>query len=570
MSFSKFQLSKSWESAEDFPTYEDDESQVRADMQYLFDELEDDLNSHIDEDIASNISFEPTEGVQASTVQSAIELVHAQVVEVSVGTMADGSITNEKLADATAETGHGIETGKIKDAAITTNKIADANVTTAKLADGAVTSAKIADGTIANGDIADATILAGKIADGQVAKLDSLGKAAAAAITTAVIVVTGNKTLAAADNKRFLRVTNAATITIPTYLDAGDITTDFELEVLRAGTGAVTISGADVAMYTVNSNVAISSYSLQQYEYIKLKKTALPNTWLLQGSSFITPGSIDTAQIKDNAITTPKIADGNVTTAKLDASAVTTAKIADANVTEAKLAANAVTTAKITDANVTTAKIADGNVTEAKLAASAVTTAKIADSNVTTAKIADSNVTTAKIADSNVTTAKIADANVTVAKLGADVYSGSDPEDLGTAAPGVAATLSRSDHVHQMPTASQIPSNGSSDVQTDINTINTNLTPTFIPNGISLPTASWAAVSGETDTYSQVVTSQIANATSKTLIDLRPDRATLRQMKNDDTAEIYIENNNGVFTAYAVGDKPTANLTIQATRIESA
>lgn len=67
-----------------------------------------------------------------------------------------------------------------------------------------------------------------------------------------------------------------------------------------------------------------------------------------------------------------------------------------------------VDTADLADLAVTTAKIADLAVTEAKLAAGAVTTGKIGAEGVETANIKDVNVTTAKIADSNVTLAKLA------------------------------------------------------------------------------------------------------------------------------------------------------------------
>jgi hypothetical protein len=73
----------------------------------------------------------------------------------------------------------------------------------------------------------------------------------------------------------------------------------------------------------------------------------------------------------------------------------------------ATIAANAVTSTKIADNAVTNTKIADGS----------VTTTKIADANVQTAKIADAAVTTAKLADTGVSTAKLADAAVTIAKL---------------------------------------------------------------------------------------------------------------------------------------------------------
>lgn len=44
MSFTRMKFTKDWTNAEDFPTYEDSETQVRADLQLLFDELRDFLN----------------------------------------------------------------------------------------------------------------------------------------------------------------------------------------------------------------------------------------------------------------------------------------------------------------------------------------------------------------------------------------------------------------------------------------------------------------------------------------------------------------------------------------------
>ena len=92
----------------------------------------------------------------------------------------------------------------------------------------------------------------------------------------------------------------------------------------------------------------------------------------------IQAGTIETANIADDAVTLAKIADVNVSTAKIANNAVTLAKIADVNVTTAKIANDAITTAKIADVNVTTAKIADVNVTTAKIADDAVTLAKLA------------------------------------------------------------------------------------------------------------------------------------------------------------------------------------------------
>ena len=44
MALSTFQYSKSWRDPEDFPTFEENEEQVRDDMQILFDEARDALN----------------------------------------------------------------------------------------------------------------------------------------------------------------------------------------------------------------------------------------------------------------------------------------------------------------------------------------------------------------------------------------------------------------------------------------------------------------------------------------------------------------------------------------------
>ena len=68
---------------------------------------------------------------------------------------------------------------------------------------------------------------------------------------------------------------------------------------------------------------------------------------------------------------------GTIGTAQIDDDAITTAKILDNNVTTAKIPNDAITTGKILNVNVTSAKIADGAVIEAKLGTDAVTAAKL-------------------------------------------------------------------------------------------------------------------------------------------------------------------------------------------------
>lgn len=72
-------------------------------------------------------------------------------------------------------------------------------------------------------------------------------------------------------------------------------------------------------------------------------------------------------------------------------------EIPDGSITTAKLADNAVTSAKIKAKTITGTQIADGAVTEAKLAPSSVATEKLQDLCVTTPKIADHAVDTTKL-----------------------------------------------------------------------------------------------------------------------------------------------------------------------------
>lgn len=76
---------------------------------------------------------------------------------------------------------------------------------------------------------------------------------------------------------------------------------------------------------------------------------------------------------------------------------------------------------------------------------------------------------------------------------------------------------------------------------------------------LSLP-ASWTEADGY---YTQTVT--ITGGTANTKVDLSANYTTILQMVDDGCTALYVENNNGVFTAYAVGEAPTVALTVYAT-----
>ena len=66
MAFPKLSFTKSWKNAVDFPTVETNETKVRADMQYLFDEIKEALNALIDKLNRRNLESFPTGGVVTS------------------------------------------------------------------------------------------------------------------------------------------------------------------------------------------------------------------------------------------------------------------------------------------------------------------------------------------------------------------------------------------------------------------------------------------------------------------------------------------------------------------------
>lgn len=145
-------------------------------------------------------------------------------------------------------------------------------------------------------------------------------------------------------------------------------------------------------------------------------------------------GAVDTRTLADEAVTNEKIQDGAVTGEKLADNTITgdklqdgiidSDKFADGSIESRNIADDAITTDKIQDGAVTTPKLADGAVTTEKIQDEAVTTAKIAETAVTTEKIADEAVTTPKIANVAVTSEKIADGAVTGAKIAEHTVTG--------------------------------------------------------------------------------------------------------------------------------------------------
>jgi hypothetical protein len=118
-----------------------------------------------------------------------------------------------------------------------------------------------------------------------------------------------------------------------------------------------------------------------------------------------------------NTITNAMMADSAIGTAELRNDAVTTIKIADNAITFAKMADSAIGTAELRNNAVTTVKILDNSITFAKMADSAIGPSELRNDAVTTIKIADNAITFAKMADSSVGTAELRNNAVTYQKM---------------------------------------------------------------------------------------------------------------------------------------------------------
>ena len=97
----KLEFSKDWTKAEDFPTYEPDESQVRADLQLLHNEAKAAINALVDKlesaEFASHLAVS-AEGMTATNLAAALAEILATAKAAQAGTIVDG--TEAKLAAA--------------------------------------------------------------------------------------------------------------------------------------------------------------------------------------------------------------------------------------------------------------------------------------------------------------------------------------------------------------------------------------------------------------------------------------------------------------------------------------
>ncbi|UYL93707.1 tail fiber protein [Parageobacillus phage vB_PtoS_NIIg3.2] len=139
-------------------------------------------------------------------------------------------------------------------------------------------------------------------------------------------------------------------------------------------------------------------------------------------------GAVNAQHIADLAVTAQKLASGAVDNTKLDRTSPNRIVIDSADIKDA-----AITSAKVATAAIGTAAIQNGAITNAKIANLAVDTAQIADGAITNAKIANLAVDDAKIASLH--GSKITASSITADKLNVGTLSAISA-DLGTVTAG--------------------------------------------------------------------------------------------------------------------------------------
>lgn len=161
-------FTKLWTNAADFPTYEASETQVRTDMQYLFNEIRDFINDKVlgavNTITAGDITVQNEQGAESlserlSEIAADIDGLEQELQDVSVGTMPDRSITNVKIGYREVHTENiaegAVGTDQLADGSVDSVVLADEAVRTEKLEDRAVTTAKIANGAVTGAKMSD-------------------------------------------------------------------------------------------------------------------------------------------------------------------------------------------------------------------------------------------------------------------------------------------------------------------------------------------------------------------------------------------------------------------------------
>lgn len=156
---------------------------------------------------ANNVGIETISAISTATnVQDALIQIVQLIQGISQGSVPDGSITSQKLADAAVTAvkmaENAVDSSNIFDNAIISAKLAALCVTTAKLAAKCVTSSKIADNAVGTEQLANSSVTNGKLASDAV-QTSNIYENAVSASKLADAAVTREKIAAGAVSGRY-------------------------------------------------------------------------------------------------------------------------------------------------------------------------------------------------------------------------------------------------------------------------------------------------------------------------------------------------------------------------------
>jgi len=299
MSLEKLNFTRRWTSAADFPTFEEDEAQVRADMQCLFDEIRDYLNALVDALQAQNLPFDPSPGVDSVTVQNAIENVQAQIAAVAVGQLPAGSVGSTQLGAGA------VGSAALAAGAVTGEKLAEASVGAEALSPGSVCREALAAGSVGTEQLAEGCITAEKLDAAVLAPKADLveGRLEPRQRALGWLALGADTVLQPAHAGKLLYFVNTApvTLTLPRN-SAAEIPTGTELELLR-GDGPVTLAAEEgVTLLCATSGRSLAAPGAR----LRLKKLQA-NLWAADGE--LTERT-DTAALAPACVTAEKLAPG--------------------------------------------------------------------------------------------------------------------------------------------------------------------------------------------------------------------------------------------------------------------
>jgi len=215
---------------------------------------------------------------------------------------------------------------------------------------------------------------------------------------------------------------------------------------------ATFIAGSSIRAVDLNNNFERALYALQEHQG-QLVNTADIKDNAITAAKIIA-NAVGSAQIADNAVTSSELASDSVGSTQIKNNAVGSSKIPSSAVGNTQIADNAVTAAKIAGNAVGSAQIADGAVGSSEIAADAIGAAQIADGAVGSdalaadavgsAQIADGSVGASEIAADAVRSAQIKDGEVGSSALAADSVGSAQIADGAVGASEIAADAVRS------------------------------------------------------------------------------------------------------------------------------